>query len=441
MGRINSTPEREAGMNKPASDPKDMIEAVGITEDQVMNGTTLISGANIVTDQEISDSSVYSTGNISRLTKVMEKAMRGETVTIAYLGGSITNGSVATPKDTNCYAYLTTQWWKKTFPDAKINYVNAGIGATDSYLGVHRVAQDVLFENPDLVVVEFSVNDYRDHNKESYESLIRRILKYRTAPAVVSLCLTQFSADGQCIDYSEYHKEIADYYQVPVVSYGDVVVPRLENGSLQWNQLGPYDDVTHPNNAGHKIISRCMSYFYGQVLEDMKNRSYGDYSTYEVPEESVTESRYENGTILDHRSGSGDGIRISGSDVLRVTVKNAQFPYGWQTDSGSDITFIIEDANNMGLIYYGGMEENYGIFDVYVEDQYVNTIDTCFYGSWGSHADYTLLLTSGSNGPHTVRITKNENSKGNRFTILGFTVSNSDTSPASHMNVFKKSEL
>jgi lysophospholipase L1-like esterase len=392
---------------------------------KLIDDGTLISGMEAVTDQEIADNSVYSKGNLSRLINVFKKANRGESVTISYLGGSITNGSSADPKETNCFAYRTTQWWKKTFPNAKINYVNAGIGATDSYLGVHRVAQDVLFKNPDLVVVEFSVNDYRSHNQESYESLLRRILKYKTKPAVVALCLTQFSQEGQCINYSQYHKIIADHYNVSVISYGDVVGPRLENGTLQWNQLGPSNDFTHPNNAGHKIISRCLNCFYQKVLEEMKSQSDGDFGIYEMPEDTLTESRYENGEILDHRSGSKAGISISGSNVSRVTVENAQFPYGWQTDTGADITVTIENATNIGLIYYGGMEKSYGIFDVYVDDRYLDTIDTYFYGSWGSHADYKLLLTNGTTGQHTVRIMKNEYSQGNKFIILGFTVSRS----------------
>lgn len=401
----------------------------------------VISGIEVITDQEIAENSVYRTGNLSRLSRVMEKAKNGESITIAYLGGSITNGSVASPKETNCYAYLTTEWWKKTFPDAKIHYVNAGIGATDSYLGVHRVAADVLSKNPDLVIVEFSVNDYRSHNQETYESLMRRILEHKTSPAVVDLCVTQFTEAGTCSDYSDYHKEVAEYYNLPLVSYADVVGPRLEDGTLLWTQIGPADDLTHPNNAGHKIISRCMVNFYEKVLADLNNRVYGDYSAYQMLKEPMTESRYENGRLLDHRSDVSEGISVTGSDVSKVTISEAQFPYGWQTTTGSDITFTIEDATNIGLIYYGGMEDTYGVFDVYVDDVYVNTIDTYFYGSWGSHADYKLLLTSGTAGKHTVRITKNEDSGGDVFTILGFTVSSSDAAAPAYVDVFKKEEL
>ena len=38
-------------------------------------------------------------------------------------------------------------------------FINVGIGATDSYLGVHRVTADVLDKEPNLVLVEFAVND------------------------------------------------------------------------------------------------------------------------------------------------------------------------------------------------------------------------------------------------------------------------------------------
>lgn len=48
---------------------------------------------------------------------------------------------------------------KDTFPEDDFEFVNAGIGGTDSYLGVHRVNKGVLEYEPDLVLVEFSVND------------------------------------------------------------------------------------------------------------------------------------------------------------------------------------------------------------------------------------------------------------------------------------------
>ena len=397
----------------------------------------VISALELVSDEQIAENAVYAYNNLSRVKAVMDKAAKGESVTIAFLGGSITNGSVAQPQQTSCYAYLTWQWWEDAFPDADITYINAGIGATDSYLGVHRVEPDVLSHEPDLVVVEFSVNDYRDHNQETYESLIRRILQSETNPAVIALFVTQWTSSGSVSDYSDYHKEIADYYHIPAVSYRDVVGPMLESGELKWTDIGPADDMTHPNNAGHEIISRCMTFFFEQVLSD-DGEEMGDYEDYEMPSEPETYSRYENGQILDHRSSRG--ISVDGS-VEEVTVSEAQFPYGWRTTAGGDVTFTIEDASNIGLIYYGGMSNDYGTYDVYVDGTYRKTVDTNFYGSWGSHADYEILLTSGSRGSHEITLKKSKGSTGNLFTVLGFTVSGSDAEIPDDIYIFHKDDI
>lgn len=76
---------------------------------------------------------------------------------MAYIGGSITEG--AKEDDNSCYTRLVTNWFQDTYPDATINYLRAGIGATGLYIGVHRVQHDVLDNGHDIVFVEFSVND------------------------------------------------------------------------------------------------------------------------------------------------------------------------------------------------------------------------------------------------------------------------------------------
>ena len=57
-------------------------------------------------------------GDDSRIRRVMGKAMRGEPVTLAFLGGSITQGSLSSTPET-CYAYRVYQWWKESFPQAE----------------------------------------------------------------------------------------------------------------------------------------------------------------------------------------------------------------------------------------------------------------------------------------------------------------------------------
>lgn len=61
-----------------------------------------------------------------------------------------------------------------------IHYIKAGVGGTPSELGMIRYERDVLRNftvQPDIVVVEFAVNDAGDEtNGVCYESLVRKIL-------------------------------------------------------------------------------------------------------------------------------------------------------------------------------------------------------------------------------------------------------------------------
>ena len=85
------------------------------------------------------------------LGNVLAKLEAGKEVRIAYFGGSITAADGWRPK--------TLAWFRRQFPKAKIQEINATIGGTGSDLGVFRYRQDVLQHKPDLVFVEFSVND------------------------------------------------------------------------------------------------------------------------------------------------------------------------------------------------------------------------------------------------------------------------------------------
>ncbi|MBT7166990.1 MAG: SGNH/GDSL hydrolase family protein, partial [Victivallales bacterium] len=78
--------------------------------------------------------SLLSQGNVARIQHAMAKARRGEPVTIAVIGGSITQGARAS-KPQNRYGNLVAQWWRQNFPKSRIQFVNAGIGGTGSNYG------------------------------------------------------------------------------------------------------------------------------------------------------------------------------------------------------------------------------------------------------------------------------------------------------------------
>lgn len=362
-----------------------------------------------ITD-EMCESAIVNEGNLQRLASVMAKASAGEDITIAYIGGSITDGSSATPQEKNCYAGLTQVWWEYTFQDCNINYVNAGIGATDSYIGVHRATDDVISYNPDLVVVEFSVNDYQSWNQETYESLLRMLLNSDSQPAVVSLVLCTKTST-----YANEHYAVAAKLGVPCVSYAKVAQANMSDGTWDWSQLGTSDN-THPNNGGHSVIAHLLTYFYNKVLYSIPDSKYVEY---EVPEETVTLSRYENADII-----YSDEISATSMDGFEaVNISSSLFNNnGWKTTTSGTITFDVE-AENVGLIYWRTTDGLSGQFDIYVNGEYATTIDGNFPNGWGNYAEYAEIGKYPANEGLTITIQPKEGSTGDVLSILALTVS------------------
>jgi hypothetical protein len=98
------------------------------------------------------------------------KMRAGGKLTVAYFGGSITAANGWRPQ--------TTAWLQQHYPKAKVTEVNAAIGGTGSDLGVFRLGHDVLEHRPDLVFVEFAVNDGGASPEQIYccmEGIVRQI--------------------------------------------------------------------------------------------------------------------------------------------------------------------------------------------------------------------------------------------------------------------------
>ena len=117
------------------------------------------------------EKSLLSMGHYGRLKRVLQKARAGEETTVAFIGGSITLGAGAIPIHEQCYAWKMFQDFCELCgrgTEENIRYVKAGVGGTSSELGMVRYDRDVCGEgkvNPDLVVVEFAVNDEGEDRK------------------------------------------------------------------------------------------------------------------------------------------------------------------------------------------------------------------------------------------------------------------------------------
>lgn len=283
---------------------------------------------------------------MTRLKNLMKRAANGESLVIGFLGGSITQGSLSsTPK--TCYAYLVYEWWKKSFPNAAFSFVNGGIGGTTSHYGGARAWKDVLCYRPDIVTVDFSVNDdANEFFEETYEGTIRRLLAAPSDPAVVVLNNVFYDTGKNA---QNYHNRIADHYGIPHVSIKDTVYPDVESGKIVRADITP--DNLHPNDKGHRLVADEICKLLDSIKAEMEEETIaGENIEGKITktEASVllpaplTENAYEHSRLIQIQDNEAilDGFLV---DPIEKKGMLDIFKNGWTAAHTNDkISFEIE---------------------------------------------------------------------------------------------------
>lgn len=364
----------------------------------------------IVNEEMLKESLVYR-GNISKIKSVIEKADRGEDITVAFLGGSITQGFNATIHE-NCYANKTYLWFKNRFPNINVRYVNAGIGATGSIIGVHRVEEQVLSKNPDIVFVDFSVNDKDNkYNKISYESLIRRILSHESKPAIVEVFMSTDSLEN----VQEQQIEIGKKYNISMVSFRDTIRNEINNGRLKWEDVA--SDEVHPNDKGHEIISELLI----NLLEDIDGENNIVKEEYTELRQPIFGDNYIEGKILNQ-----DNVEVILNDGFLIDLDGFQgFKNGWMLDSSKDGARLkVEiEGKNIFLLYKKLVEETAGEFKIKVDENNYKDIDTYFENGWGDYSETEVLVEGDKKERHIIEIEVDRSNENKKIFIMGFLVS------------------
>lgn len=143
---------------------------------------------------------------------------------------------------------------REQFPDSLVSVVNSGMSGTGSSLGVFRVERDVLAHQPDLVVIEFCVNDggLPDAQAIRYmETLVVRLKSLPHPPAVVVV-----EAAARVGVNLERHRRVDRHYGLLEVDMQAAVDRRLARADEPWSTL--FSDDVHPNRAGHAFYAEAL---------------------------------------------------------------------------------------------------------------------------------------------------------------------------------------
>ncbi len=190
------------------------------------------------------------------------------TINLVFHGHSVPSGYFKTPEVNTLAAYpaLVLKEIKARYPFAVINVIITAIGGENSVQGAARFESDVLTHKPDVLLIDYALNDRGNGLEMSYVAWNQMIKQAKEQN--IKVILVTPSPD-QRVDYNDPNNELK--------KHTDQII-RLANE----NQVGLVDSykafeflyarkkklkrymsqVNHPNEKGHGLIANeIMKYF------------------------------------------------------------------------------------------------------------------------------------------------------------------------------------
>lgn len=189
------------------------------------------------------------------------------TVNVVCHGHSVPAGYFATPRvDTfNAYPHLLHRALNDRFPCAVVNVIVSAIGGEESTTGSERFDADVLAHRPDVVTIDYGLNDRRK-GLAMAEAAWRLMIEAALERSARVLLLTPThdtsrlnrAGDPQwtaLASHAEQIRRLADEYAVGLVDSFAEFERYVEAGGdltdlLSWSN--------HPNRAGHELVARAL---------------------------------------------------------------------------------------------------------------------------------------------------------------------------------------
>lgn len=303
-------------------------------------------------------------------------------INIVFLGGSITEGACSSSPDT-CYFGLCREWFKNAFPEQNVNCFNAGIGGTGSDFGMVRMDRDVMCHNPDMLFVEFAVNDAGKDRRAYMESIVRKAMSQKEIPYIVFL----YTTNKLYSTITEYHEEVAQYYGIPQINLRDAL--KKELGGKDPLELGLFNDGVHPLDGGFRI--------YGDTIISRLE----DGTAFVKPQNKAP--MCENTPVIN--AVFTPSTKFEHSALWECTTRHRGYDCLLSENPGETVTFEF-DGNFLAM--ETGLHKESGVIDVEVDGELIRSVQS-YYNTTSYQCVYQEVSYDLPLGHHNVKLTLKEN--------------------------------
>lgn len=194
-----------------------------------------------------------------KLIKTIKKLTDGEEVKIAALGDSLTYGWMT---KYGFLDYLSIMLNNK-FPGSLFKISNRGIPGDTAKNGLRRVDHDVIGSLPDLVLIQFGLNDaYTDFSPEDFHKNIDSIIlkiKENTSSEIALLTSSAILDQEENRIIKKFYmkiKESGKRFNIPVASVDEYWQKKISSG-INHRELVQSDGV-HPTEKGYELMAEAV---------------------------------------------------------------------------------------------------------------------------------------------------------------------------------------
>ena len=190
------------------------------------------------------------------------------TINLVFHGHSVPAGYFKTPvvKTLDSYPFLLLQRLKIRYPHAVINIINTAIGGENSIEGEKRFESEVLIHKPDVLFIDYSLNDRGvglENSYKAWDKMIKGALKKNIKVILLTPSPDQRINMLEPNNLLEQHRNqvvrLAKENGVGLIDSYNLFKVRMIAGESVTDYMS---QVNHPNQSGHQLIADEASTYF-----------------------------------------------------------------------------------------------------------------------------------------------------------------------------------
>jgi rhamnogalacturonyl hydrolase YesR/lysophospholipase L1-like esterase len=206
-----------------------------------------------------------------------KKWPKNRTINLVFHGHSVPTGYFNTPnvRTLDAYPHLTLGAIKNVYPYAAVNVITTSVGGENAEQGAKRFVDDVLTHKPDVLFIDYALNDRGIGLKRARKAWVKMIkaalkAKVKTILFTPTPDLTEdiLNADAPLDKHAQQIRELATEYKIGLIDSYSAFRKMKQDGTDLKSYMA---QSNHPNEKGHAVVCRLIMQWFVNTSQAAAN--------------------------------------------------------------------------------------------------------------------------------------------------------------------------